>query len=125
MLNEPGRRNELTMKCMEEKWNKNKKNFNNPIILIGGRTLTKIVENYYKAEDKFTDTRFLESPLGPFDIIEIALDLDNGQAITIAGSSYSFDPSIKSNYVYRFMSEHIYRDVYEWDFPVPKINVWI
>jgi hypothetical protein len=64
--------------------------------LVGTRTITKVVENYYKDTDIFFDTRFLELPLGPYDIIEVGLDVEQGQTISIAGSSYSYDPFNRS-----------------------------
>ena len=75
-LTEMDKRNEIGFKCTGEIWVG--KSLNKPIVLVGGRTLTKIVENFYKEYDKFYDARFLELPLGPFDIIEVALDVGKG-----------------------------------------------
>ena len=58
-ISELDKRKDVGMKCVHMDINEPEQKHMKQIVLVGGRTLTKIVETYFRDEDRFDDGRFL------------------------------------------------------------------
>ena len=71
-------RGEVGMVCFGDKQLDKKRTI--PSVLLGGRSVTRLVElGYYDNEpEQMRFFPFLDIPLGPYDLIEQAVDLEQG-----------------------------------------------
>ena len=126
ILESNSKRGDVGLKCINNYYDYSTGSYYYQSVLAGGRTLSKIVPPTQRWYDDLSDTRFLELPMGPFDLIEKGMVYEKGIVIIIAGSSYSYDPLNKQKHIYRFYGVDVGNYIQDyWVVKTPQLNSWI